>query len=147
MLCNTFIVEAYTHRRGEARRQGTRPCFFTRERYSLAKTNHWTAHSNDYSSFYRFYNFELPSRRLYSRHHTHMREVRQGELHLASLTIGEANFASPRVCLNAPLWFYPCNKEYNTVGTYESIWVLHEQPSSSNDLNILLNTSLELSVP
>jgi len=30
-LCNTFIVEPYTHKRGEARRQETRLCFFTRE--------------------------------------------------------------------------------------------------------------------
>jgi len=74
-------------KRGEARRQETRSCFFTRERYSLARANLCTAHSNEYSSLHRFYNFESPSCRSYSRYLTHTREARQGEV----------NFASPRL--------------------------------------------------
>jgi len=110
MLCNMFIVGAYTQRRGEAR-QETPSCFFTSERYSLAKANHCTAHSNEYSSLRRFYNFELPSRRSYSRHHTHMREARRSKATFASARSpyarrGELRLAS-RIC-ECPFKFTTC---------------------------------------
>jgi len=77
-------------RQGEARRCRTA---------SLA-----TAHSNEYSSLNRFYNFESPSSRSYSRHYKHMREVRRGEARWTSARLahhrrGEVKFASPRLAV------------------------------------------------
>jgi len=87
-------------RRGEAARNTSVFLYARGVAYTLAKTNHCTVNSNDYSYYkriHRFYNFESSSCRLYSRDHTHISEAKRVESRLASLMVGEAKFAPPRV--------------------------------------------------